>query len=161
MTGKLFSLAIFLSLGVLLGQTLPLTAKDIEPHIYYFGASGCDYCANGLAFIKAFQERDERVQYRAFDIVASSDDAEAFVRIVNAIGLADPQVPMTIIGHHVFIGYEGDDSTGEEIRLAVEQCRNSGCADVVKGVLSFGPEVAGASQGWIVNRRFAKFARVR
>jgi glutaredoxin len=153
--------SLLFSLAILLGQALPLTAKDIEPQIYYFGASGCDYCANGLAFIKAFKERDGRVQYRAFDIIASPDDAEAFVRIVNAIGLADPQVPMTIIGHHVFVGYESDDSTGEEIRLAVEQCRASGCSDVVKGVLSFGPEVAGASQGWTVNRRFAKFARAR
>jgi glutaredoxin len=153
--------SLLFSLAIMLGLALPVTAKDIEPQIYYFGASGCDYCANGLAFIKAFKDRDGRVQYRAFDIITSSDDAEAFVRVVNAIGLSDPQVPMTIIGHHVFVGYEGDDSTGEEIQIAVEQCRASGCRDVVKDVLSFGPEVAGASQGWIVNRKFARFATTR
>jgi hypothetical protein len=152
---------LIFALAIVFGAVLPSAAKEAEPQIYYFGASECDYCANGLAFIKAFKERDERVQYRAFDIIAAPDDAEAFVRVVNAIGLSDPRVPMTIIGHHVFVGYEGDDSTGEEIKLAVEQCRTSGCSDVVKGVLSFGPEVAGAPHEWIVNRRSAKSATAR
>ncbi|MEQ1696517.1 MAG: hypothetical protein ABL901_11815 [Hyphomicrobiaceae bacterium] len=157
MFGKLLSL----SLVLMLSSTVSLAAKDLEPQIYYFGAAGCDYCTNGLAYIKRYKAADARVQYREFDIITSSDDAEAFVRVVNAIGLSDPRVPMAIIGHHVFVGYEGDDTTGEEIRLAVEQCRSSGCTDVVKGVLSFGPEIAGAAVKWIVNRRAAKFATTR
>ncbi len=150
-----------LSLAIFLGSLLPSAANDLEPQIYFFGASGCDFCANGLAFIKRYKASDERLQYREFDIIARSDDAEAFVRVVKAIGLSDPRVPMTVVGHHVFVGYEGDDSTGEEIRLAVENCRVRGCIDFVKAVLPAGPEVASAPQEWIVNRRFAKFAMAR
>lgn len=157
MLGKILAFSVVL----LLGPSLSLAAKGFEPRVYYFGASGCDYCANGLAFLKRYKAGDDRVLFREFDIIASPDDAEAFVRVVSAIGLSDPRVPMTIIGHHVFVGYEGDDSTGEEIKLAVEQCRASGCTDVVKAVLSFGPEVADAAAKWIVNRRAAQFAMAR
>ena len=153
--------ALFVSLAVFILSFIPSQATDLEPTIYFFGASGCDFCANGEAFIKRYKASDARVQSRDFDIIASSDDAEAFVRVVGAIGLADPRVPMTVVGHHVFVGYEGDDSTGEEIRLAVEQCRKSACVDVVKAVLSFGADVASASSGWIINRRAAKFAMDR
>ncbi len=157
----MISKSLIVSLAIFLGSVLPVAAKDLEPQIYYFGASNCDFCANGLAFIKRFAVSDERVRYRAFDIVSSSDDAEVFVRVVQAIGLSDPRVPMAVVGHHVFVGYEGDDSTGEDIRLAVEHCRTSGCTDVVKAVLLFQPEVTGASSGWIINRRSSKFATAR
>lgn len=152
---------LVISLAVFMWSLMPLAAKDLEPKIYFFGATGCDFCTNAQSFIKRYKASDPRVQYRDFDIIASSDDAETFVRIVNAIGLSDPRVPMTIIGHHVFVGYEGDDSTGEEIKLAVEQCRKNGCADVVNGILSFGLDVASAPAGWIVNRQSAKFAMQR
>ena len=157
----MFGKSLIVSLAIFLGSVLPVAAKDLEPQIYYFGASDCDFCANGLVFIKRFKVSDERIRCRAFDIVASSDDAEAFVRVVHAIGLSDPRVTMAVVGHHVFVGYEGDDSTGEDIRLAVEHCRTSGCTDVVGAVLSFQPEVTGTSSGWIINRRSWKFATAR
>lgn len=136
----------------------PSIARSAEPAVYYFGSTGCDYCATGHAFLTRWKAADSRVTIREFDIVSSSDDATSFVTVVAAIGLADPRVPMTIVGHHVFIGYEGDDSTGEEIKLAVEQCRAKDCPDIVKGLLTLGAQVVTAPQGWVVNQRFAKAA---
>lgn len=140
----------------------PAMAADIEPKIYFFGASGCDFCANGLAFLKRFKAEDNRVLVQDFDIVGSPDDATVYVRLVNAIGLSDPRVPMTIIGRHVIIGYEDDDTTGLEIKLAVEQCRLKACPDLVRGIMTYGPEVALETPGeWTVDRRFAKAASAR
>lgn len=138
------------------------SAQAIEPQIYYFGASGCDFCANGLAFLKHFKAEDDRVHFHDFDIVGSPDDATVFVRLVNAIGLSDTRVPMTIIGRHVIIGYEDDDTTGLEIKLAVEQCRLKTCPDLVHGMMTYGPEVAlRTPEQWIIDRRYAKAAAAR
>ncbi len=135
------------------------TGKDLEPKIYYFGATGCDFCSNGLAFLKRYTAEDDRVRFQDFDIIGSPDDAALFVRVVNAIGLADPRVPMTIVGRHVIVGYEDDGTTGREIRVAVEQCRLNGCPDLVNGLITFGPEIAaGNPKSWVVDQRFAKAA---
>lgn len=158
MTIGKFALALLALIASALLSAAPSGAASPQPTIYYFSAEGCDYCANGLAFLKRWKTADEGIKIREFDIVANSDDATAFVRIVQAIGLADPRVPMTIVGHHVFIGYEGDDSTGEEIKLAVEQCRAKECADVVRGLLAVGAESVKAPGGWILHQRFAKAA---
>jgi len=114
MIAKTLACAFVLTAGALLATT-PVRSQSAEPVVYYFGAAGCDYCANGLAFLTRWKAADPRMTLRAFDIVASPDDATAFVVVTNAIGLADPRIPMTVVGHHVFVGYEGEETTGEEI----------------------------------------------
>jgi hypothetical protein len=153
----------FVIAGVLLlASVFSAAAQDVEPQIYYFGAAGCDFCDHGLAYIKKMKADDERVSFRAFDIVTSPDDATVFVRLVSAIGLTASSVPMTIIGHHVIIGYQDDETTGKEISRALEQCRATLCTDLVHGLLTYGGEMAsGASTTWTVDRRFANAALPR
>jgi hypothetical protein len=150
-----FALSLLICLTAIL---IPARAQTKQPAVYFFGASECDYCANGLSFLTQWKKSDDRFSLRVFDIVASSDDAGAFVQIVQAIGLADPRVPMTVVGNHVFIGYEGDATTGVDIKAAVEQCRASSCPDVIRGILTLGADIAMARAGWDINRRFAKAA---
>ena len=157
MTIKRFAFAVSLLIS-LTAILVPARAQTKEPAVYFFGASECDFCANGLAFLMQWKKSDERFSLRVFDIVANSDDAAAFVEIVQAIGLADPRVPMTVVGNHVFIGYEGDATTGTDIKAAVEQCRATSCPDVIRGILTLGADVAMARGGWDINQRFAKAA---
>ena len=158
----MFFKSAFLAALVFSASVFAAAAKDIEPKIYYFGASGCDFSENGLAYLKRYKIEDDRLSIQDFDIVGNPDDATVYVRVVNAIGLLDPRVPMTIIGRHVIIGYESDDTTGLEIKLAVEQCRVGSCPDLVKGLMTFGPEIASdAPRNWVVDRRFANAGVVR
>jgi hypothetical protein len=132
-------------------------AQAAEPEIYYFGATDCDFCANGLAYIKRLQHDDKRIRLHEYDIVASSDDATTFVRVVAAIGLLDPQVPMTVIGHHVILGYQDDETTGNEIRLTLEQCRLAACPDFLHALVTYGTEVVSTvpRDKWVIVRQFA------
>ena len=133
----MFLKTAFLAGLVLVASVFAAAAKDIEPKIYYFGASGCDFCDHGLAFLKRYKIEDDRILFQDFDIIGSPDDATIYVHVVNAIGLLNPRVPMTIVGRHVIVGYESDDTTGLEIRLAVDQCRVGFCPDLVKGLMTF------------------------
>lgn len=147
----------------LAGSGSARSAQAAEPELYYFGATGCDFCDNELAFLKRLQKNDPRIRMHEYDIVASPDDAAIFVRVVNAIGLLDPQVPLTVIGHHVMIGYQDDDTTGNEIALTLEHCRIKTCPDFMHGLVTFGSEVAdaGPQEKWVIERRFAKAAQHR
>jgi len=154
---------LFVILSTLIGAGFPLTARAAEPEIYYFGASGCGFCADGLVFVKHLQHDDKRVRLTSFDIVANPGDAEIYIRVVAAIGFSDPQVPLTVIGNHAIIGYQDDETTGNEIRLTLEQCRLQVCPDMVRGYLQFNTEMAVTEMHskWIVERRFAAAAQAR
>ncbi len=138
--------------------SLGTAAVAAEPEVYYFGAAGCEFCANGLSYLKRLQAQDERLRLTTFDIVANDADAGVFVSVTKAIGLSDPQVPMTVIGHHIIIGFEGDETTGSEIASILESCRRSTCPDVVRSILGHGGdgEMVSNERGWVIERRFAK-----
>jgi len=150
-------------ISTLIWASLPPTAGAAEPEIYYFGASGCGYCDDGLMFLKRLQFDDKRVRLNSFDIVANPSDAEVYIRVVAAIGFINPQVPLTIIGNHAIIGYQDDETTGNEIRLTLEQCRLKTCPDLVHGYLPSdnGMIVAKTRHDWIIERKFAKAAQFR
>jgi hypothetical protein len=133
------------------------STQAAEPEIYYFGATDCDFCANGLAYLKRLRQEDGRMRMHEYDIVASADDATTFVRVVSAIGLLDPQVPMTVIGHHVILGYQDDETTGNEIRLTLEQCRLASCPDFLHALVTYGTEVVSTTPKakWVIARQFA------
>lgn len=155
-------LRLLLALALLLIVLPARDASASEPQIYYFGAEGCDFCAEGRSYLKRLAMTDDRIKLREFDIVSNSDDALAFVLVVSAIGLSDPQVPMTIIGHNVIIGYQSDETTGEEIRLTLEQCRATSCRDIVGSLIGSGPEAALVTRrNWRIERRFADAAEKR
>jgi thiol-disulfide isomerase/thioredoxin len=144
-------------LALVLAMPFTVRAAAAEPVIYYFGATGCEFCANGLAYLERLQTKDKRVQLKHYDIVAQPDDATLFVRVVGAIGIDLVRVPMTIVGNHVIIGFEDDGTTGEEIRLTLDQCRVSNCPDLVLPITKFGPEiVSGSKEKWQIENRFAK-----
>lgn len=147
---------IFLVFAVLVGVGTAALAD--EPQIYYFGATGCDFCGNGLGFLKRLEAKDARLRLTALDIIANDKDAGVFVAVTKAIGLADPQVPMTVIGHHVIIGFENDETTGAEIISVIDQCRRSNCPDLVRAILKHGgdAEVVSNDRAWVIERRFAK-----
>jgi glutaredoxin len=138
-----------------LAQSLPARAAEAE--VYYFGAKGCDYCAKGLDFLKRLEREDTGIRLRDYDIIASPSDSALFVFVVRAIGLADPHVPMTVIGHNVIIGYESDETTGREIRLTIQQCRTKACPNILGDLLGLNPEMAEAVRGkFRIEQRFAK-----
>jgi hypothetical protein len=44
-------------------------------------------------------------------------------------------VPVVVIGHHVVIGYDGDETTGAEILSDAAECRKTGCKDAVRDLI--------------------------
>jgi hypothetical protein len=151
---RTFCLAAALALSSLLPAS---AARAAEPEIYFFGATDCSFCSNGLSYIKRLKQADARIKLNEFDIVASPDDATTFVRVVQAIGLIDPQVPMTVIGPHVILGYQDDETTGNEIKLTIEQCRLKTCPDYLHALVRLGTEVASAAPkpNWVIANKFA------
>lgn len=136
----------------------PLTdpaARVVEPRVHYFGASGCDFCENGKDFLQRWAREDPGLLVSTYDIVANSDHALLFVRLTHAMGIDDTVVPMTIIGHHVLLGFQDDETTGQMIREIVGQCRQVACPDVVTPFISPAEREVMSGTSWTVQRMSA------
>jgi thiol-disulfide isomerase/thioredoxin len=145
---------------ILFNISATTSASAAEPEVYFFGATGCDYCDSALAFLKTVQSENHSRHLHAYDIVDNSDHATLFVRITDAIGLLDPVVPMTIVGSNIILGYKNDETSGVEIRMAIEQCREWACPDIVRPFIDFEFQVAAQQkQNWTIDRRYANSAK--
>ena len=155
-------LIILIGIAFVVGNFYPPEpeAKPAEPEIHYFRVTGCRFCDDGLSFLKRYREEDKRIVLHDYDVLRSEREATLFVRVVDAIGLTDPRVPMTIIGRRVIIGFDTDETTGWEIRQVVEQCRIVECPDMLRSIIHYDPEVVTSSTDtWVVERRYAGSAR--
>lgn len=147
---------------VVLLTAAPVASRAAEPVIYYFGATGCDFCEVGKTFLERWKTDDKRVRLNVYDIVDRGEDALLFVRVTNAIGLIDTVVPMTIIGDHVILGFQDGETTGQEIQGVVQHCREVGCPDVVRLFLEpDNLEAVKAPRNWIIERKYDRTAMRR
>jgi glutaredoxin len=126
-----------------------------EPVVYAFGASACSHCQRASAYLHQLLATTKRFELREYDIVSNTNDATAFARVVGAIGLTDPVVPMIIIGRTVILGFEDVDTTGREIENYLTTCAIHGCPDKIKGILGESdPAVANTSDTWSVQHKW-------
>jgi hypothetical protein len=65
-----------------------------------------------------------------YEINAEALNRRAFARAVEYFSIANPAVPLVIVGNRHWVGYDDDATTGSAILSAVTACRASPCADV-------------------------------
>ena len=148
----LMALAL-LSFSSLFGAAM---AGSSTPQIYVFGADKCGYCHKALIFLRGLQAKDStRFQLHDYDIVRSSDEATLYARVVTAIGLNSPVVPMIIIGREVILGYESDETTGREIAGHIDACQTKECPDLIGRIIDMPGTVGIVDIGtWTMHRRW-------
>jgi thiol-disulfide isomerase/thioredoxin len=147
-----------LAFMLLVGSFMPATtiAGALEPEVYVFGAENCGYCDRAVKFLRRLYAEKGRFNLHEYDVVSSSNDATLFVKVVTAIGLNDPVVPMVIVGREVLLGFESDETSGREIQRNIEQCHVAGCPDLLRPlIVPTEPAGAAAMASWVIHRQWA------
>jgi hypothetical protein len=128
------TLAALLLSMVLFGPAL--RAEGTEPQIYFFWSVSCPYSKAARTFLTAAQVKDPRLRIRDFEVDESAANTRLLGRLYEKIGMpAFWVVPVVVVGHHVVIGYDGDETTGAEILSDIGECRNTGCKDAVHDLI--------------------------
>jgi hypothetical protein len=110
-----------------------LRAESTEPEIYFFWSASCPYSKAARTFLAAAQVKDPRLRIRDFEVDESTASMRLLGRLYEKIGMpAFWVVPVVVVGHHVVIGYDDDETTGAEILSDVAECRKTGCKDAVR-----------------------------
>ena len=127
-------LAALLFSMVLIAPTLQ--AKGTEPQVYFFWSASCPYSKEARTFLAGAQAKDPRLRIRDFEVDESVANTRLLGRLYEKIGLPEFWVvPVVVVGHHVVIGYIGDETTGAEILSDVAECRKIGCTDAVRDLI--------------------------
>jgi hypothetical protein len=107
-----------------------------EPQVYFFWSASCPFSQAARAFLVGAQAKDKSLRVRDFQVDDSIANTRLLGRLYEKVGMpALWIVPVTVIGHHVVIGYIDDATTGAEILGDVAECRKTGCKDAVKDLI--------------------------
>jgi glutaredoxin len=124
--------------GVAQAQPLPLQAEAAETavvEVRVFWRSGCPHCEKARTFLRAASARDPTLRIHEHEINDGAANGRAFTRAIEYFSVANPAVPLVVIGGRVWVGYDDDATSGAAMLAAADACRRAPCADA--GALLF------------------------
>jgi len=105
---------------------MPITDEGFEVHFFYL--PGCSDCEKQ----KPFNEELANTYSTDFIYHNTGEPKEAALlsQMLANIGVKDePEFPVTIFGKQAFGGWESEETTGERIKLALQQCLAGNCPE--------------------------------
>ncbi len=105
--------------------TLPQQQGANDTFYHFFYLSTCPHCHEQMNDLHPALEREFNLTI-AYHEASEPGNRELFEQVCEERGLSG-NVPTTFVGNKTFIGYS--PRIGEEIRLAVRECQEQGCAN--------------------------------
>jgi len=114
-------------------------AQENVVKIYFFYGDGCSHCAAEERFLSSLETLYKgKIDVQRYEVWRNSSNLKILAKASGSLGKSYTGVPVTIIGKTYISGYLDDQTTGEEIKSAIDVCLSSGgetCADVVVPLL--------------------------
>jgi glutaredoxin len=120
--------------GTAFAQAAPQSrsAEAVEVHVFW--RVGCPHCENARDFLgRAAPEHGLRL--REYEI-GDPANLELFRRAVTHFHVANPAVPLVVIGPYHWVGYGSDDGTGAQFIAAAQSCRTARCDNVMASLIA-------------------------
>ncbi len=115
--------------------------QDVSPaEIYMFGRDECGFCRAQKEFLDS-----EGIPYRYLNIATDSEALALYDRVVEKHGVSKV-TPITIVGEQLFVGYNSDRTTGENIRSALASAE-AGDVRTIEDHLARAPISSGTFEG--------------
>jgi glutaredoxin len=107
----------------------PAASPPAAVEVQVFWRIGCPHCEKARTFLQAAAVRDPGLRIHEYEINAGPQNRRAFARAIERFAVANPAVPLVIIGDRHWVGYDDDATNGAEMLAAVQDCRDSRCVD--------------------------------
>ena len=100
-------------------------AADGTPGVilHYFYSPTCPHCQQAAPYIAAMDEELDWLEVRKYSVKDSRENARLYFDTAQALGVEALSVPGFIFCREVRIGYDTAETTGAELRRALETCR--------------------------------------
>lgn len=125
---KLFKLSIFTFLLLLTFNFV--SAKEVN--VYFFKGDGCPHCADEEEYFE-YLRNNTYLDFvvKDYEIWKSPKNAKLLGDTAKEMDWNISGVPFTVVGDKTFSGFGTADTTGKEIRNAIEECARIDCEDIV------------------------------
>lgn len=134
---KILKTILILVFGLVLVR--PVLGQGDKINLYFFGSPTCPHCAAEKVFLEKIKQEYPRVEIKSFEITASQENLELFEKIAKEFNTGG-YVPFTAVGKYHFVGFRDEETTGKEIREAIECALETGCPDLVGEIINSKPE---------------------
>lgn len=91
-----------------------------EPIVFIFGRDDCGVCKALFAWV----ETEEEIHYEYLNIIDDPQAKDLFNQVTEKHEVSKI-TPILVIGERVIVGFDGPETTGENIKLAIETARDS------------------------------------
>ncbi|MCA9355230.1 glutaredoxin family protein [Candidatus Kaiserbacteria bacterium] len=89
-----------------------------NPTVFLFGRDECGFCKAEFAWLN-----EEGIEYEYLNIVTDDQAKIWYDEIAKKHDVAKV-TPITVVGERVFVGFNGPETTGESIKLAIEVAKS-------------------------------------
>lgn len=100
-------------------QTTAEIVSTEEPTVFIFGRDDCGFCKALFEWIE-----EQGIAYEYLNIVEDEQSKELYNQVAEKHGTTKV-TPIIVIGERVIVGFNGPETTGESIKMAVEAARKS------------------------------------
>lgn len=107
-------------------------------NVYFFYGDGCPHCADEEIFLNQLEKENESINIQRYEMWRNEKNAELLNDLAERFNWSVRGVPVTVVGEEEFIGFYNGETTGAQIKRAVENCLVKGewCRDAVAEIIS-------------------------
>jgi len=126
---KRYLIIVLVVLGVVLfiaglKPAEPTTNGSFEVHFFYL--TGCSHCDEQKPFNERLAEEYPSISIIYHD-ASEPEGSELLSEMLASLGVEESFFPVTIFGNQVFAGWESEETTGQAIEEALQQCLAGNC----------------------------------
>lgn len=105
-------------------------------NLYFFYGDGCPHCAREEKFLNTLEKEYKGIEINKYEVWNNRDNAQFLAALGRELDLDVSGVPLLIIGDKTFVGFYSAETTGSQIKAAIEYYLSNGCADIAAPVLN-------------------------
>ncbi|MBU4315458.1 hypothetical protein KJ673_03590, partial [Patescibacteria group bacterium] len=131
-------LSLSFALPVLAEASDPIAESDqYSAHLYIFHSESCPHCKEELAYLIKISKEDayKDVQFLEFEVTQHPENSALLQEVGRVMDVDTSGVPLTVIGREVITGYLNEETTGKQIRSALDNILENGDQDIVGSII--------------------------
>ena len=130
---KIFSLILIIVIFFSIADFAAAQEKPVN--LYFFYGDTCPYCKKAEVFLEKLKENYPLLKIKSYEVFGNRENAKLLLELFENCGEEKRvRVPAIFIGQEVIISYLSEETTGQSIKKAVEECLTRECSDPLEKV---------------------------
>lgn len=105
---------------------------DDQVSLYFFYGQGCHFCEKEEIFLEQLERENKNIKINRYEVFYNEDNSLLLTYIGKERNADVSGVPILFFGTKHISGYQDENTTGKEIKEAVDNCLSDKCEDKIR-----------------------------